>query len=322
MTALAGDDSSTTRDRGKHRPPGGSPAGYAVAPGEYLEEWIEGRGLSLQHAAGLLGCSPGHAGEIIAGRAPVTGDTAARLEQVTGIPAATWLRYETAYRADLARIAGAALAVLHEAPAGEAGWDLYLSGQPATRITELSQLNDAIADALGHGCTLVALVGADPCEAPGCPLAATAARLSAGPSWYTLTRSCPAHDPGEEPGVPSCVIPPWTRADRAYARDDEGTTRLTAALAGCHVPGGVLDQPRCEACDRRITPGPLIPLAWADEAGGRDCPATGAAHSPAPSPVTAAITRHAASAAGIATAVRAARLQDAAAAGQPGAGAA
>jgi plasmid maintenance system antidote protein VapI len=32
------------------------------------------------------------------GRAPVTGDTAIRLEPVVGIPSGTWLRYEAAYR--------------------------------------------------------------------------------------------------------------------------------------------------------------------------------------------------------------------------------
>ena len=30
---------------------------YAVAPGEYLEEWIDDRGFSQQHVADLLGCS-------------------------------------------------------------------------------------------------------------------------------------------------------------------------------------------------------------------------------------------------------------------------
>ena len=47
---------------------------YAVAPEEYLEEWILEQGLSQQ--------------------------------QVAGLPADSWLRYETAYRTDLERIAG------------------------------------------------------------------------------------------------------------------------------------------------------------------------------------------------------------------------
>jgi HTH-type transcriptional regulator/antitoxin HigA len=77
---------------------------YAVAPGEYLEEWIDEQGLSQQRLADLLGCSRKLVNEIVNGRAPVTSDTAIRLERVVGIPADSWLRYEAAYRADLARI--------------------------------------------------------------------------------------------------------------------------------------------------------------------------------------------------------------------------
>lgn len=78
---------------------------YAVAPGEYLEEWIEDQGLSQQQVAERLGVSRKHVNEIVNGHAPITHDTALRLERVVGIPAGAWLRYEAAYRADLARIA-------------------------------------------------------------------------------------------------------------------------------------------------------------------------------------------------------------------------
>lgn len=78
---------------------------YAVAPGEYLEEWIDDQGLSQQSVADLLGCSRKQVNEIVNGRAPITSETAVRLERVVGIPAGSWLRYEAAYRADLARIA-------------------------------------------------------------------------------------------------------------------------------------------------------------------------------------------------------------------------
>lgn len=78
---------------------------YAVAPGEYLEEWIEANSLSQQRTAELLGSSRKQVNEIVNGRAPITSDTAMRLERVVGIPAKTWLKYEALYRADLARIA-------------------------------------------------------------------------------------------------------------------------------------------------------------------------------------------------------------------------
>lgn len=77
---------------------------YAVAPGEYLEEWIEENNLSQQRVAERLGCSRKQVNEIVNGRAPITEDTAMRLERVVGIPADAWLRYEAAYRADRARI--------------------------------------------------------------------------------------------------------------------------------------------------------------------------------------------------------------------------
>lgn len=78
---------------------------YAVAPGEYLEEWIEDHGLSQKRVAELLGSSRKQVNEIVNGRAPITSDTAMRLERVVGTPARTWLKYEALYRADLARIA-------------------------------------------------------------------------------------------------------------------------------------------------------------------------------------------------------------------------
>ncbi len=77
---------------------------YAVAPGEYLEEWIDDQDFSQQRVADMLGCSRKQVNEIIHGRAPITADTARRLERVVGIPADAWLRYEAAYRADLARL--------------------------------------------------------------------------------------------------------------------------------------------------------------------------------------------------------------------------
>ncbi|MFL6090444.1 MAG: HigA family addiction module antitoxin [Aeromicrobium sp.] len=78
---------------------------YAVPPGAYLEEWIEEHGLSQQAVADLLGCSRKQVNEIVNGRAPVTSETALRLERVVSIPADAWLRYEATYQADRARIA-------------------------------------------------------------------------------------------------------------------------------------------------------------------------------------------------------------------------
>jgi HTH-type transcriptional regulator / antitoxin HigA len=108
---------------------------YAVAPGEYLEEWIDDRGFSQQHVADLLGCSRKQVNEIVNGRAPVTSDTAIRLERVVGIPADTWLRYETAYRADLARIADQENLAEH-ADEIDANAVTYLRSLGATKATK------------------------------------------------------------------------------------------------------------------------------------------------------------------------------------------
>ncbi|VXB11340.1 HigA family addiction module antitoxin [Plantibacter sp. T3] len=77
---------------------------YAVAPGEYLAEWLDDTATTQQDAANLLGCSRKLVNEIVNGRAPVSSDTALKLERLTSIPADSWLRFETQYRLDLARV--------------------------------------------------------------------------------------------------------------------------------------------------------------------------------------------------------------------------
>jgi HTH-type transcriptional regulator/antitoxin HigA len=78
---------------------------YAVAPGEYLKEWLEEQDLSLAHGAVLLGWDLQRTVALADGSEPVTVEMAAVLERAVGIPADAWLRYEAAYRADMARIA-------------------------------------------------------------------------------------------------------------------------------------------------------------------------------------------------------------------------
>ncbi len=77
---------------------------YAVAPGEYLAEWLEDERFTQQQLADRLGWSRKRVNEIVGGRAPITAEAAIQLERVTAIPVDSWLRFETAYRADLARL--------------------------------------------------------------------------------------------------------------------------------------------------------------------------------------------------------------------------
>lgn len=77
---------------------------YAVAPGAFLEEWLEDQDMTQGQAAERLGCSRKQVNEIVNGRAPISAETALRLARLTGIPADAWLRYEALYRADIERI--------------------------------------------------------------------------------------------------------------------------------------------------------------------------------------------------------------------------
>ncbi len=124
---------------------------YAVPPGEYLAEWIEEQGLSQQRVADLLGCSRKLVNEVIHGRAPITSDTAILLQRVVGIPAGSWLRYEAAYRSDLARIADEADLARHvDAIAPRAASFLRKCGATkATRKAPGRLVSDFLAF---HGC--------------------------------------------------------------------------------------------------------------------------------------------------------------------------
>ncbi len=77
---------------------------YAVAPGEYLAEWLEDEGLTQQQVADRLGWSRKRVNEVVGGRAPIGADAAIELGRVTPISAAAWTRFESLYRADLARL--------------------------------------------------------------------------------------------------------------------------------------------------------------------------------------------------------------------------
>ncbi len=82
------------------------PTNYAVAPGEFLQEWIEeeGNGITQAELAQRLDVSRKLVNEIINGKAPITPGTAIRLGRVTSIPSDAWLRYEAQYQNDCARL--------------------------------------------------------------------------------------------------------------------------------------------------------------------------------------------------------------------------
>src|SRR5438132_3700174 len=77
---------------------------YAVPPGQTLQETIDALGIDQRELAVRSGLSAKHINQIIKGIAPITHDTAIRLERVTGVPARMWNNLEANYREQLARL--------------------------------------------------------------------------------------------------------------------------------------------------------------------------------------------------------------------------
>src|SRR2546422_8410882 len=77
---------------------------YAVLPGRTLQETIDALGMDQRDLATRTGLSPKHINQIINGIAPITQETAVRLEQVTGVPARMWNNLEVNYREQLAKL--------------------------------------------------------------------------------------------------------------------------------------------------------------------------------------------------------------------------
>jgi addiction module HigA family antidote len=84
-------------DRNQYRPRFVSP------PGETLLETIQALGLSQAGLALRVGMTRKTVNEIISGAAPITPQTAIRLENTTGVPAHFWLNRERDYQESLAR---------------------------------------------------------------------------------------------------------------------------------------------------------------------------------------------------------------------------
>jgi HTH-type transcriptional regulator / antitoxin HigA len=78
---------------------------YAVSPGETLRETLEAKALSQADLALRTGLAEKTISQIVNGIAPITYDTAAKLELVLGIPASFWNTRERSYREALVRIA-------------------------------------------------------------------------------------------------------------------------------------------------------------------------------------------------------------------------
>jgi HTH-type transcriptional regulator/antitoxin HigA len=77
---------------------------WATHPGEHLDEHIEARGLSQAAFARLADLSPKLVSTIIAGKNPVTAETALKLERVLGLKAYVWTGLQAKYDLHVARL--------------------------------------------------------------------------------------------------------------------------------------------------------------------------------------------------------------------------
>ncbi|MBY4212886.1 hypothetical protein HQO42_14955 [Rhodococcus fascians] len=77
---------------------------YAVAPGEYIEEWIEDNNRDAAWLAEQIGATPKYMADLLAGRSMMSLCTADSIGRATGIPGRIWMGYERQYRADVERL--------------------------------------------------------------------------------------------------------------------------------------------------------------------------------------------------------------------------
>ncbi len=72
-------------------------AAQAFPPGDYIKEFIEGRGWTQKELAGRLGCSQAYVSYLICGRRGVSQKISYRLAKVFGTSALLWLNLEHEY---------------------------------------------------------------------------------------------------------------------------------------------------------------------------------------------------------------------------------
>lgn len=75
----------------------------AIPPGETIKEQLEDRNMTQKEFAERMGYSQKHISQLIKGEAPLTLQTAQKLEMVLGIPAVFWTNLEAIYRDKLSK---------------------------------------------------------------------------------------------------------------------------------------------------------------------------------------------------------------------------
>lgn len=75
-----------------------------TCPGDTIQEHIDFIGMSQAELAERLGRSVSKINELIKGKAPITKETAQKLEYVLGVDAGFWLNLENEYQEELLEI--------------------------------------------------------------------------------------------------------------------------------------------------------------------------------------------------------------------------
>lgn len=77
---------------------------YAVAPGEFVQEWLDDTKTDVDTLAFKLGVAPSYVNQVLAGEVAISDALASALAEVTGIRASSWQAWETLYQRDTKRI--------------------------------------------------------------------------------------------------------------------------------------------------------------------------------------------------------------------------
>lgn len=103
-------------------------------PGDTIQEHIDAIGMSQAELAERLGRSVPKLNELIKGKAPITKDTATKLEFVLGVPASFWLNLERQYQDELLEIEKMEQLEQHKE---------WVSGFPLSRMKKLGVIPDS-----------------------------------------------------------------------------------------------------------------------------------------------------------------------------------
>lgn len=69
-----------------------------IPPGEHLSDTLRELGMSRAELARRMGKPRQVVAELIAGKLPITPETATQLEEATDVPSGVWVRLEATYR--------------------------------------------------------------------------------------------------------------------------------------------------------------------------------------------------------------------------------